>query len=87
MTAVAKDVRFAELLERHEREIHRFAFRMTGDPEDASDVLQDTFLRALKAFPRLPKNANQRAWLYRIASRQSLNLLRSRRTRRTVPIE
>lgn len=82
-----KRVHFSELLERHEKEIYRFAYRMTGNPEDASDLLQDTFLRAFKAFPRLPEGANHRAWLYRIAHRQALNLFRSRRVRKAEPLE
>src|SRR3972149_10855341 len=82
-----KRVHFSELLESHEREFYRCAYRMTGNPEDASDLLQDTFLRAFKAFPRLPESANHRAWLYRIAHRQALNLFRSRRVRRTEPLD
>ncbi|HEY7697427.1 MAG TPA: RNA polymerase sigma factor, partial [Vicinamibacteria bacterium] len=46
-----------------------------------------TFLRAFKAFPRLPEGANHRAWLYRIAHRQALNLFRSRRVRKSEPLE
>jgi RNA polymerase sigma-70 factor (ECF subfamily) len=82
-----RTVHFAELLEGHEKEIYRFVYRMTGNPEDASDLLQDTFLRAFKAFPRLPEGANHRAWLYRIAHRQALNLFRSRRVRKTEPLD
>jgi RNA polymerase sigma-70 factor (ECF subfamily) len=84
---MAKSVHFSELLESHEKEIYRFAYRMTGNREDASDLLQDTFLRAFKAFPRLPADANHRAWLYRIAHRQALNLFRSRRVRRSEPLD
>ena len=65
-----KRVRFAELLQRHEKEIHRFVYRISGNADDASDLLQETFLRAFQAFPRLPEDANHRAWLYRIAHRQ-----------------
>jgi len=79
--------RFAEILECYQKEIHRYAFRMTGNPEDAADLLQDTFLRAFRAFPRLPKDANHRAWLYRIAHRQILNHFRSERLRSTSPID
>jgi RNA polymerase sigma-70 factor (ECF subfamily) len=78
---------FSELLETHEKEIYRFVYRMTGNPDDASDLLQDTFLRAFQAFSRLPKGANHRAWLYKIAHRQALNLFRSRKMRRSEPIE
>jgi RNA polymerase sigma-70 factor, ECF subfamily len=82
-----KTKHFTELLESHEREIYRFVYRMTGNPEDASDLLQETFLRAFRAFPRLPADANHRAWLFRIAHRQALNLFRARRVRRAEPIE
>ena len=79
--------RFTDLLGSYEKEIHRYAFRMTGNPEDAQDVLQETFLRAFRAFPRLPSDANHRAWLYRIAHRQALNLFRSQKVRATEPLE
>ncbi len=79
--------RFVDLLGSYEQEIHRYAFRMTGNPEDAADVLQDTFLKAFRAFSRLPADANHRAWLYRIAHRQALNLFRSQKVRETEPLE
>lgn len=82
-----KRVHFSELLESHEKEIYRFLYRMTGNPEDASDLLQETFLRAFQAFPRLPADANHRAWLYRIAHRQALNLFRSRRVRKATSLD
>jgi RNA polymerase sigma-70 factor (ECF subfamily) len=87
MPKTSKTTRFSELLSSHEKEIYRYAYRMTGDPDDAKDLLQETFLRAFQAFPRLPRNANHRAWLYRITYRQALNLFRSRRTRATAPLE
>jgi len=74
---------FEELLEMYQKEIYRFAYRMTRNGADAADVLQDTFLRAFRAFPRLPADANHRAWLYRIASRSVIDLARDRKARRT----
>lgn len=82
-----KTKHFGELLERHEKEIYRFVYRMAGNPEDASDLLQETFLRAFRAFPRLAADANHRAWLFRIAHRQALNLFRSQKVRRARPLE
>lgn len=82
-----RKTRFVDLLGSYEKEIHRYAFRMTGNAEDAADVLQDTFLRAFTAFPRLPADANHRAWLYRIAHRQALNLFRSQKVRTAEPLE
>jgi RNA polymerase sigma-70 factor (ECF subfamily) len=72
---------------RYEKEIYRFTYRMTGNREDAADVLQETFFRAFRALDRLPEKANHRAWLYRIASRSALNLARGRKLRRTLPLE
>ncbi|MDX1389765.1 MAG: RNA polymerase sigma factor, partial [Acidobacteriota bacterium] len=80
-------MRFEELLDRHEREIYRFARRVTSNPDDAADVLQDTFLRAFKAFRKLPEDANHRAWLYRIAGRVAIDLARSKKIRAALPIE
>jgi RNA polymerase sigma-70 factor (ECF subfamily) len=60
---------------------------MTGNCEDAADILQETFLRAFKSFPKLPPDANHRAWLYRVAGRLALNLARSKKVRNAVPIE
>ncbi len=40
---MSKKTRFTDLLGSYEKEIHRYAFRMTGNPEDAADVLQETF--------------------------------------------
>lgn len=80
------ETRFEDLLERHEKEIYRFAWRLTGNRQDAADVLQETFLRAFRAFRRLPSDANHRAWLYRIAGHSALNLARANRARRALPI-
>ena len=79
--------RFEDLLDRHEKEIYRFAWRMTGNRDDAADVLQETFLLAFRAFCKLPPDANYRAWLYKRASRLALNHARSVKVRRSVPID
>jgi RNA polymerase sigma-70 factor (ECF subfamily) len=78
---------FEDLLRAHQREIYRFACRMTGNTADGSDVLQDTFLRAFRAYRRLPPGANHRAWLYRIAARSAVSHARAARVRRAVPLE
>ena len=78
---------FNQLILRWERPIYALAYRVIGREEDARDVCQDTFLRAFQAFPRLPDDWNHRAWLYRIAHRQALNLFRSKRVRRAEPLE
>ena len=56
------------------------ALRLTGDPHDASDVAQDTYLRALRGLSRFRGEAHIATWLYRITS-NSAATLRSRRRR------
>lgn len=74
---------FGELLERHDREIFRYALRLVGSRADAEDLYQDTFLAAFRAWPP-PRRDNERAWLYRIATNKAID--GSRRRRATVSI-
>jgi RNA polymerase sigma-70 factor (ECF subfamily) len=59
---------FHVLLELHGRELHAYLWRMLGNLQDAEDCLQDTFLRAFRAFERTKPDWNYRAWLYKIAT-------------------
>lgn len=67
------------LVDRHGRELHVFLWRMLRDDRDAEDCLQETFLRAYRALPRLAPQANTRAWLYAIAANVGRSWLRKRR--------
>jgi RNA polymerase sigma-70 factor (ECF subfamily) len=72
---------FRVLVERHSRSVFRLAFRMTGNEQDAEDMVQETFLRAYKQLHRFDGRAAFSTWLYRIGANCSLDLLRARRTR------
>ena len=76
-TVTASD-RIARLLAMHGLELARHLRRMVRDDDTAQDLLQDTLLRAHKALARLGPAANERAWLYRIATNAALNHLRGR---------
>src|SRR5258708_31574687 len=70
---------FRQLVERHSRAVFRLAYRMTGNEQDAEDIVQDTFLRAFKQLERFDHRAQFATWLHRIASNLSVDLLRSRK--------
>ena len=70
---------FRLLVEQHSRAIFRLAFRMTGNEEDAEDVVQETFLRAYRQLDKYEARSSFSTWLYRIASNYSLDLIRSRK--------
>ena len=71
---------FDRLIDAHARELHRFLVGCVG-PTDAEDCLQETFMSALRAYPRVRSGDNVRAWLYTIAQRKATDLVR-RRARR-----
>lgn len=76
---------FMEVLERHRDEVYRFLRAALG-PHEAEDCFQETFLAALRAYPRLPPGSNLRGWLLTIARRKALDEHRSR-ARRPLPAE
>src|SRR6202163_2847619 len=72
---------FRALVERHSRSVFRLAFRMTGNEQDAEDVVQESFLRAYRRLGRFESRANFSTWLYRIAANCSVDLMRSKQAR------
>ncbi len=73
---------FRALVERHSRSVFRLAFRMTGNEQDAEDVVQESFLRAYRQLGRFESRANFGTWLYRIVANCSVDLMRARQARR-----
>jgi RNA polymerase sigma-70 factor (ECF subfamily) len=75
---------FRLLVERHGRAVFRLAYRMTGNEQDAEDVVQETFLRAYKQINRYESRASFGTWLYRIAANYALDLIRSHKRHKPV---
>ena len=77
---------FQRLVDDHAAELHRFLVASIG-VVDAEDCLQETFLSALRAYPRLRHGDNLRAWLYTIAQRKATDAVRAYRRHRTSDLE
>lgn len=77
------EARFAQIYRDHEREILRYALRRSSDPEDAADVVAETFLVAWRRLGAVPLGDEARLWLYATARRVLANHKRGigRRTR------
>ena len=73
---------FRVLVERHSRPVFKLAYRMTGNEQDAEDLVQETFLRAWRQIHKFDQRASFGTWLYRIAANCSLDLIRARKVRR-----
>jgi RNA polymerase sigma-70 factor (ECF subfamily) len=74
---------FAQLVEANQRNVYNLALRMLNDPQEAEDVLQETFLSAYKALPGFEGRSSLSTWLYRIASNASLMRLRKKQPETT----
>ncbi len=57
----------------HMDALYNFALRMTGDPEDADDLVQETYLKAFKFFDKFEKGTNCKAWMFRILKNSFIN--------------
>jgi RNA polymerase sigma-70 factor, ECF subfamily len=73
--------RFTELTMPHMQALYTAALRMTRNPADAEDLVQETFLKAYRAFDRYEDGTNLRAWLYKILTNTFINSYRAAKRR------
>jgi len=73
---------FEVLLNRHERKLFNFIYRLVGHREKANDLLQETFLRVVKNAKSYTRKAKFTTWLYTIARNASIDELRKMKLRR-----
>jgi len=76
---------FQALMDDHRDDVYRFLVASLGR-EEADDCFQETFIAALRAYPRLRDASNLRSWLFTIAHRKAIDAHRAR-ARRAVPVE
>ena len=70
---------FARLVDEYSSPIYRLGLRMLGNPQDAEDVLQNTFINALTHIHNFEGRSSLATWLYRIASNEALMLIRKKK--------
>jgi RNA polymerase sigma factor (sigma-70 family) len=71
---------FAELYDRHERRVYRFCVRLLGNPDDAADATQETFMRLLKRLPALEgRELNALAYVLTAARHSCYDIIRGRK--------
>jgi RNA polymerase sigma factor (sigma-70 family) len=68
---------FQTLLDAHGRDVHRFLIATVGR-DDADDCYQETWLAAMRAYPRLSDARNLKGWIFTVAHRKALDRIRAR---------
>ena len=68
-----------ELVRRYQKMIYVFTYKMVNDMEEAKDITQNTFIKAIKGIKGFKGKASFKTWLYRIALNTSLNHIREGR--------
>ena len=71
---------FTQLVEKYEARVYNLARKMMRDPQDAEDVLQETFISVFRHLKKFQGDSSFSTWLYRIATNASLMKLRGRKT-------
>lgn len=80
---------YEELIERYQQPVYNIVFRLLGNQSDASDVVQDVFLKIFRSVCGFREKSSLRTWIYRIAVNEAHNHRRwfSRHCRNEVPLE
>jgi RNA polymerase sigma-70 factor (ECF subfamily) len=78
---MADQAQFADLTMEYMGSLYSAALRMTRNPADAEDLVQETYLKAYRAFGSFREGTNLKAWLYRILTNTFINSYRARKRR------
>src|ERR671929_1198102 len=78
---MADQARFAELAMEHMPSLYSAALRMTRNPADAEDLVQETYLKAYRGFGGFQEGTNLKAWLYKILTNTFINSYRAKKRR------
>ncbi len=78
---MADQAEFSDVAMEHMPALYTAALRMTRNPADAEDLVQETFLKAYRAFGSFQEGTNLRAWLYKILTNTFINTYRAAKRR------
>lgn len=70
---------YEQLVVRYEKRIYNFGLRMTGNREDAMDLMQNTFIGMYQSLPSFREDATFSTWMFSIAARKATDLYRRRK--------
>src|SRR5205809_5199012 len=77
---------FNLLVRKHQQRLYWHVRRIVIDHDDANDVIQNTFIKVWKALDNFRADSQLYTWLYRIATNESISLLKQKKTKFFIPI-
>lgn len=91
-SALAKMIRrnprvYKELMKRYHDKIFSYLYRLTGNKEEAEDLLQNVFVKVYKNINRFDTRRKFSSWIYRIAHNEAVNFLKKRGRKKFVSLE
>src|ERR1035437_6719039 len=78
---MANQAEFTDLAMEHMPSLYSAALRMTRNPADAEDLVQETYLKAYRAYKGFEEGTNLKAWLYKILTNTYINPYRAKKRR------
>ncbi len=78
---------FEKLMLRYQDRAYRIAYGMLGNPEDAKDAAQESFIKIYKSLGGFKLQSNFSTWMYRIVHNTCLDIIRKQQRRQEIPIE
>ncbi len=78
---------FNDLVRKYQKPLYALLYRMVGNPEDASDLLQKAFVKAFTGLKSFERRSTFKTWLYQIAINLAKNVYRDRARIEQVPID
>ncbi|BCA64373.1 FecI sigma-24 factor (plasmid) [Sphingomonas sp. HMP9] len=82
LSIAGRQAAFVEIMHRHRQQVFRLARACIGDPDEALDIVQETFVAAHQALPRYDGERSMKAWLSTIAINKCRDWARKRKVRR-----
>ena len=78
---------FDQLVSKHQQRAYQYAFRLTRDPEEASDIVAESFVRMYKALNNFKGDSAFTTWMYRIATNCFLDIRKKKRNKPAISLE
>ena len=72
---------YDQLVQRHQTRIYGLIYNMTGNQQDAEDIVQDVFIKGFSVLKRFKGKSSFYTWIYRIAINRTINFIKKRRNR------